>query len=166
MKSKLLPLLLALLLLIGCAPQEQAEDRHAMIPTVMVDGKLYCDTGRFDDNPRCGMCDGTITSTVEGWELPTENNQSNFGKGYGYQRVNENTIEINIPGTGWCVFEHGSGQGKIKFQNRWYDKGFLSPETVEWIEWYYSLPLKEQEAVDSIPAELAPDGPVETTEAS
>lgn len=146
--------LLAFLLLVGCTPKEQQEAHHAMIPTVMIDGKLYYDTGRFDDTPRCGMVDGTITSSVESWQLPEQDDESNFGTGYGYQRRDENTVDINIKGVGWCVFEHGSGQGKIKFRNKWYDKGFLSPETVEWIEHYHSLPMKEQEAVTDLPDEL------------
>ena len=29
--------------------------------------------------------DGEITSTVDGTEIPTEDNQSNFGSGFGYQ---------------------------------------------------------------------------------
>ena len=28
---------------------------------------------------RCGTMDGEITSTVDGTEIPTEDNQSNFG---------------------------------------------------------------------------------------
>ena len=34
---------------------------------------------------RCGNMDGEITSTVDGTEIPTEDNQSNFGSGFGYQ---------------------------------------------------------------------------------
>ena len=32
---------------------------------------------------RCGTMDGEITSTVDGTEIPTEDNQSNFGSGFG-----------------------------------------------------------------------------------
>lgn len=47
--------------------------------------------------------DGEITSTVKQTEIPNKNNQSNFGKNYGYQYVDD-TIEVNIDGK-WIVFE-------------------------------------------------------------
>ena len=51
------------------------------------------------------MMDGEITSTVESSEQPTEDNQSNFGVGYGYQiGVEEGTIEVYI-NEKWWVFE-------------------------------------------------------------
>ena len=46
---------------------------------VMVDGKLYHDTGKESTiSGRCGVMDGEITSTVDGSEIPTKDNQSNF----------------------------------------------------------------------------------------
>lgn len=42
------------------------------IPMVMVDGKLYYDTGKESTvSARCGVMDGEITSTVDGSEIPT-----------------------------------------------------------------------------------------------
>ena len=56
------------------------------IPMVMVDGKLYYDTGKESTvSARCGVMDGEITSTVDGSEIPTKDNQSNFGTGFEYQ---------------------------------------------------------------------------------
>ena len=50
---------------------------------VMVGGKLYYDTGKESTiNGRCGVMDGKITSTVDGSEIPTKDNQSNFGTGF------------------------------------------------------------------------------------
>ena len=44
----------------------------------MVDGKLYYDTGKESTiSGRCGVMDGEITSTVDGSEIPTKDNQSN-----------------------------------------------------------------------------------------
>ncbi len=71
---------------------------------IMVNGKLYYDTGRTSNELRCGMMDGKITSNVNSNEIPKENNQSNFKGDYGYQYGKENTIEINIDGR-WYVFE-------------------------------------------------------------
>lgn len=76
---------------------------HDRIPSVMVDGVLYLDTGRVSDALRCGVMDGEITSTVDSSEVPTEDNQSNFGTGFGYQYGPEGTIEVYI-NEKWCIF--------------------------------------------------------------
>ncbi len=52
---------------------------------------------------RCGTMDGEITSTVDGTEIPTEDNQSNFGSGFGYQYGADDTIEIYM-NEKWFVF--------------------------------------------------------------
>lgn len=77
------------------------------IPMVMVNDKLYYDTGKESSvEGRCGNMDGQITSTVDGTETPTENNQSNFGTGFGYQYGSEeNTIEIFM-NEKWIVFAY------------------------------------------------------------
>ena len=52
----------------------------------MADGAMYYDTGRESTvTGRCGVMDGEITSAVDRTEVPSENDQSNFGAGYGYQ---------------------------------------------------------------------------------
>ncbi len=91
---------------------EDPEDLWDLIPMVMVDGQLYYDTGRRNnDVGRCGVMDGEITSSVEGWETPTEDNQSNFGSGYGWQwGSTEGEIEVNIEDN-WLVFEARPGDG-------------------------------------------------------
>lgn len=53
-------------------------------PMVMINGELYYDTGRESNFlGRCGVMDGKILSSVDGTEIPKEDNQSNFGNGYG-----------------------------------------------------------------------------------
>jgi hypothetical protein len=72
---------------------------------VMFNDKLYYDTGSIDEfGGSCGVMDGNITSKCDDYEIPTENNQSNFGIGYGmqYGRV-ESEIEVCIDGD-WHVF--------------------------------------------------------------
>ena len=72
---------------------------------VMVNGELYFDTGRESDiTGRCGVMDGEIDSTVDSTQIPTEDNQSNFGSGYGYQFVDENSIDVCI-NEKWMRFE-------------------------------------------------------------
>lgn len=75
------------------------------IPMVMIDDTLYLDTGEESTlTVRCGMMDGEITSAVDASEIPSENGQSNFGSGYGWQYGEGDTIEILIDEK-WMVFE-------------------------------------------------------------
>lgn len=95
------------------APEEsspaETQDQVApadLPPLVMVDGQLYQDTGRESTLiGRCGVLDGEITSTVPSQEVPFEDDQSNFGTGFGYQIGAEpDTIEVYLNET-WMVFE-------------------------------------------------------------
>ena len=66
---------------------------------VFIDGVLYYDTGTVSDMEyRCGTPDGVISDTTAADELPTENGQSNFGTGYGYQFAADGTVEVEIDG--------------------------------------------------------------------
>jgi hypothetical protein len=86
--------------------QEEADAMYDRIPMVRVNDKLYYDTGRESTiSGRCGNMDGEITSTVDGTEIPTEDNQSNFGSGFGYQYGADDTIEIYM-NEKWFVFEY------------------------------------------------------------
>lgn len=72
---------------------------------VMVKGELYIDTGKESDlGPRCGVMDGEISLTIEETKIPTRNNQSNFGSGYGYQYVFNNSIDVYM-NQKWIRFE-------------------------------------------------------------
>lgn len=74
------------------------------IPMVMIDGKLYLDTGYCSRAEKSGMPDGEITSRVDSTEIPEKNDQSNFGIGYGYQfGSEEGTVEIYVHGS-WRIF--------------------------------------------------------------
>ena len=86
--------------------QTEANAMWDRIPMVRIDGKLYYDTGRESImDARCGTMDGEITSTVDGTEIPTEDSQSNFGSGFGYQYGADDTIEIYM-NEKWFVFEY------------------------------------------------------------
>ena len=111
--KKILSILLLILMLfsaVGCAeekPDEPAKEKMTWdrIPAVMVGDVLYITTGRESAaEGRCGTWDGEIMSECSGSELPTENDQSNFGTGYGYQRgEREATVEVLVDGR-WIVF--------------------------------------------------------------
>lgn len=76
-----------------------------LIPMVRINGQLYLDTGKESDiNARCGVMDGEIISSVEPFQKPTQDNQSNFGSDYGYQFVDERSIDIYM-NEKWIRFE-------------------------------------------------------------
>ena len=87
------------------------------IPMVMVDGKLYYDTGKESTiSGRCGVMDGD-----------------------------------------------GS---KVRYGDRMVDAEDLSKETLEWLDWYNSLPEEQQLAVSFVPSDLIEEtGPVKTEDA-
>lgn len=68
---------------------------------VQVKGVVYQNTGYLSSAVGCGNMDGEITSTVDSSELPSEDNQSNFGTGYGYQVGGEDTILVDIQDEKW-----------------------------------------------------------------
>ena len=72
----------------------------------MVNGVVYYDTGyKGSLNGRCVAVDGQITSECSSSEVLTEDDQSNFGKGYDYQYGSvEGTIEIQMTDGNWYVF--------------------------------------------------------------
>lgn len=101
----------------GSAQDHDAEDmKWDRIPMVMVNGKLYYDTGNESTiDGRCGVMDGEITTAVDGSEIPTQDNQSNFGTGFGYQFGPDDTIEVFM-NEKWIVFAHRDGTGsQVRF---------------------------------------------------
>ena len=95
---------------------EQEEEKWDLIPMVMVDGRLYLDTGMESSvEARCGVMDGEITSSVDGTKKPTQDGESNFGTGYGYQYgPQEGTIEIFM-NEKWWVFATEDVRQEIQF---------------------------------------------------
>ncbi len=92
------------------ASHTETDHKWDRIPMVMVNDKLYYDTGRESTiEMRCGNMDGEITSSVDGTQIPTQNNESNFGSGFGFQYGSEeDTIEVYM-NEKWIVFEYREG---------------------------------------------------------
>lgn len=119
-----------------------------LIPMVMVNGEIYMDTGHESTvEARCGMMDGEITSTVDGTNQPTKDNESNFGTGYGYQYGTEGTIEIYMNNK-WWIFateevrqqvQLPTSEETISYNGKEYLKSELCDATLHWLE------LTEQE---------------------
>ena len=115
--KRMLSLLLALALcgaLVGCGGQDSSSSSGGPVSSapgiymprmLMVDGVPYEDAGCEDTTEgRCGNMDGEITSSVESWQQPEEDGQSNFGSGFGYQiGMEPDTLEILQDGH-WLVF--------------------------------------------------------------
>ena len=136
------------------------------IPMVMADGAMYYDTGRESTvTGRCGVMDGEITSAVERTEVPSENNQSNFGAGYGYQwGPEEGTLEVCMDGK-WLVFERQYvDDNRVYFAGRWHDKSGLSEDTLRWLAWYNGLSEEEQACFSAVPSDLLDESGISRTE--
>lgn len=101
----ILTLIVTAALLGGCAPTDPGANADDFIPTVMVKDTLYYGTGHESDiTGRCGVPDGQIMSTVDSSKTPTKDNQSNFGTGYEYQFVDEDSIDV-YTNEKWMRFE-------------------------------------------------------------
>lgn len=89
--------------------EEVAENVHTEAETftrmVMLDDKLFADTGEISSMKRCGNMDFIFDTSVEQGE-PVSNYQTNFGTGYGGQcGIRANRIEIYIDDA-WHVFAY------------------------------------------------------------
>ena len=101
---------------------------------VLVDGLYYYSTGE-EAVSGDGAPEGEITSTVDGSQIPTEDDQSNFGEGFPYRYGEEGTLEVQMNGK-WMVFQYREGSGsQVRFGDRWIDSDGLSEETREWLSW-------------------------------
>ncbi len=79
--------------------------KESFVHMVMLDDKLYKDTGETSCMARCGVMDFSFDSSTEQGE-PKENYQTNFGVGYdGQLGTRENRIEILIDDV-WHVFAY------------------------------------------------------------
>lgn len=163
--------LAGILSLVGCSSAQKDDASGAeeqvwdLIPMVMVDGELYLTTGYSNsDVLESETPDGEITSSVDGSERPTVDDQSNFGEGYGYRYGDtEGTVEIYMNHKWWIYAteearEEGAFRGgeteTISFHDRTFNRSDLSQDTYKWLVWYNGLSETEQMAVSSIPSEL------------
>ena len=118
---KKLFLILCILLMSGCnisnnnTSEAEITEENSAAPNIMVNGRLYQSTGelydgRFyieameEDYNQQLEVNGTITSSVEGYELPHENDQSNFGIGYEYHIIDAENVLVRIEGL-WIRYE-------------------------------------------------------------
>ena len=60
----------------------------------------------------------------------------------------------------------GANSGKVQFAGKWYERSEISAETLEWLEWYNTLPEDQQLMVDFVPYEFWQDGDYTTADAA
>lgn len=86
--------------------EEQGEGDHTELPAlVMLNDHIYQSTGYVNSALTCGTADGEITASVTRSETPTQNGQSNFGKGYKFQLGDENWLNVKIDNQ-WILFQN------------------------------------------------------------
>lgn len=89
--------------------EELKPEKVDLVPMVMVEGKLYQDTGYVNSCLKCGTPDGKITSTVTPNLVPTKNDESNFGVDFEYQFWKSPYINVKI-GKNYQLFEELDGK--------------------------------------------------------
>lgn len=87
-------------------------DEGALIPAVMLDGKLYKDTGCLNNLVTCGTMDGKIDKVVPTNEFPKNDGESNFDK-CEYQYADEGFITIYYEGK-YLLFSTGDNWSETK----------------------------------------------------
>ena len=107
------------------------EKEHPQV--VMINGQLYYNTGKTNNIPRCGVMDGEISESVDENVMPTKDNQSNFGTGYGYQLGEKNTIDVLI-NDNWYIFNIFEEEELFEHNGIWYKSSELSSDTINWLK--------------------------------
>ncbi|HPD88046.1 MAG TPA: hypothetical protein PLU75_01015 [Oscillospiraceae bacterium] len=137
-------------LLAGCGAEQEEETTWDRRPMVMAEGQLYLDTGRqveAEIDPSAIL--GTVTSQVDGSEVPAKDGQSNFGcMGAEYAYYEEGlVVKINSE---WQFFEKDTESGA---------ESDSRTETVHDAAWLSSLKAAD---ITSVKISLTPPG-TETT---
>lgn len=84
---------------------DKADFEKDSVRMVRINGALYYESGEDNDNSaRCGNADGSFKRTAGKFEVPQNDNESNFDDATAYQLgAAENTIEIQIDDD-WEIF--------------------------------------------------------------
>ena len=125
-----------------------------LTPMVFIDDTLYASTGR-KASVTCGTADGTITSSVEKSAIPAENNQSNFGVGASFTRLEDGAVGVAMD-SDYILFLDSE---TVEYHHEYYKKSELSEETLEWLKHYNRLPEEQQRAINSVPREFIHTAP-------
>lgn len=141
---------------VGQGKEQSSQEVNQMM--VMIDDVVYSSNGTESDiTGRCGVMDGEITSTVSESKIPTDDNQSNFGKGYGYQFVDANSIDVCMEDK-WIRFDKATIVTNETKQGDLIENASPSTSAMSFYEfdgtktecsWLFDA-VKEQEIIDAI----------------
>lgn len=137
-----------------------------LAPMIYVNDKLYqyADSQpNLTDKESQFIYLGEIESRVSSSQEPKENFQANDDIVGAAVYQYKNDIVVQIDGEYYLYQDITNlGNETVEFDGQLFNKADLSKETLEWLEWYNSLPPEEQLAVNSIPADLYTNDGVET----
>jgi hypothetical protein len=137
-----------------------------LAPMIYVNDKLYqyADSQpNLTDKESQFIYLGEIESRVSSSQEPKENFQANDDIVGATVYQYKNDIVVQIDGEYYLYQDITNlGNETVEFDGQLFNKADLSKETLEWLEWYNSLPPEEQLAVNSIPADLYTNDGVET----
>lgn len=144
MKKIVIFILILTCMLSGCTTnkdieqQSEAQIQH-YIRMIMVDNLLFTESEEKSTvETRTGLIDGKILYSVSETNTPTKNDESNFGTGYKYQYIAENTIDVYIDNN-WVRFVTEDPKEDL-------EKTYSNFIT-QFINWYEDLSFEEQEQV-------------------
>lgn len=137
-----------------------------LAPMIYVNDKLYqyaYSQPNLTDKESQFIYLGEIESSVSSSQEPKENFQANDDIVGATVYQYKNDIVVQIDGEYYLYQDITNlGNETVEFDGQLFNKADLSKETLEWLEWYNSLPPEEQLAVNSIPADLYTNDGVET----
>ena len=75
-----------------------ADEDFSAAPMLVINGRLYYDTGEVSDSPARSGADGHVGNSVLSDQVPGAEGESNFGTGYGYRYGINDTVEVEMDG--------------------------------------------------------------------
>lgn len=144
MKKFIIFMIISICMLSGCTAnkdiiQQPESNSQQSIRMVMVDNLLFTESKEKSTvETRTGLIDGKILYSVAETNIPSKNDESNFGTGYKYQYIAENTIDIYI-NNNWVRFVTEDPKEDL-------EKTY-STFLTQFINWYEDLSFEEREQV-------------------
>lgn len=130
-----------------------------------VEDRLYIGTGR-PAAPSCGTADGRISEVLRPEERPGKNGQANFGSvGTSFIYLDDGALAVlmedaaememaavgNQTGNDYQLF---LSDDTVEYNGRFFKKADLSQNTIEWLEFYNSLPEEGRLSMSMVPPDL------------
>lgn len=99
----------------------------------------------------CGTADGTIQSQVASTERPSENGQANFDcQGSSYISLADGAAAVDLDGS-YILF---LADDMVEYNGIYKKKSEVSDDTLRWLDFYYSLPETDRNALSMVPTEF------------